>query len=122
MADEVKALWGQYLGNLQRHPLRTKAITAGVLAGSADVIAQKLAGAKNLQLRRSVLLMLYGFCYSGPFGHYFHQFMNKLFPPSQDSKTIVSKVSAFFPIVAKLLQYHYSSRKLLVIPNVLFQR
>ncbi|KAG0579515.1 hypothetical protein KC19_4G104300 [Ceratodon purpureus] len=69
-----------------------QAITAGVLAGSADVIAQKLAGAKNLQLRRSVLLMLYGFCYSGPFGHYFHQFMNKLFPPSQDSKTIVSKV------------------------------
>jgi peroxisomal membrane protein 2 len=92
MADEVKALWGQYLRNLQRHPLRTKAITAGVLAGSADMVAQKLAGARNLQFKRAFLLMLYGFCYSGPFGHYFHKFMEKLIPSARDSKTIVSKV------------------------------
>lgn len=35
-----------------------QAITAGVLAGSADMVAQKLAGAKNLQLKRSLLLMV----------------------------------------------------------------
>jgi len=35
-----------------------QAITAGVLAGSADMVAQKLAGAKNLQFRRSLLLMV----------------------------------------------------------------
>lgn len=34
MADEVKALWGQYLANLQRHPLRTKVRTKPV----ADVL------------------------------------------------------------------------------------
>nr|PNR55050.1 hypothetical protein PHYPA_005943 [Physcomitrium patens]PNR55053.1 hypothetical protein PHYPA_005946 [Physcomitrium patens] len=92
MADEVKSLWNRYLSNLQQHPLRTKAITSGtsgVLAGSADMVAQKLAGAKNLQFKRSFLLMLYGFCYSGPFGHYFHWLMEKLVPAARDSKTIV---------------------------------
>jgi len=92
MADEVKALWRQYLLSLQRYPLRTKAITAGVLAGSADIVAQKLAGAKKLQFKRASLLMLWGLCYSGPFGHFFHKFMDKLFPAARDSKTIVSKV------------------------------
>lgn len=61
MADEVKSLWNRYLSNLQQHPLRTKAITSGtsgVLAGSADMVAQKLAGAKNLQFKRSFLLMV----------------------------------------------------------------
>jgi hypothetical protein len=29
-----------------------------VLAGSADLVAQKLAGAKHLQLKRSLLLMV----------------------------------------------------------------
>ena len=35
-----------------------QAITAGVLAGSADVVAQKLAGAKKLQFKRASLLMV----------------------------------------------------------------
>ncbi|XP_073393999.1 uncharacterized protein [Physcomitrium patens] len=36
MADEVKALWGQYLRNLQRHPLRTKVSLTTLLARSLD--------------------------------------------------------------------------------------
>jgi peroxisomal membrane protein 2 len=91
MAEIVQQAWHRYLLNLQRYPLQTKAITAGVLAGSSDMIAQKLAGAKKLQFRRSFLLMLYGLCYGGPFGHFFHKLMDKLFP-RRDTKTIVSKV------------------------------
>lgn len=39
--------------------LLVQAITAGVLAGSADVVAQKLAGVKHLQFKRSLLLMVW---------------------------------------------------------------
>ena len=35
-----------------------QAITAGVLAGSADLVAQKLAGGKKLQFKRASLLMV----------------------------------------------------------------
>jgi len=35
-----------------------QATTAGVLAGCSDLVAQKLAGAKKLQLRRSLLMLV----------------------------------------------------------------
>lgn len=38
---------------------------------------------------------MYGLCYGGPFGHFFHKLMDKLFP-RRDTKTIVSKVSNKF--------------------------
>ncbi|KAH9749597.1 peroxisomal membrane protein pmp22 [Citrus sinensis] len=45
----------QYLIQLQQHPLRTKAITAGVLSAISDIVAQKLTGIQKLQLRRLLL-------------------------------------------------------------------
>ncbi|KAL6342995.1 hypothetical protein AAG906_017015 [Vitis piasezkii] len=79
MSDLIKAAWRNYLLQLQLHPLRTKAITAGVLVGCSDVIAQKISGIKRLQLRRLILMMLYGFAYSGPFGHFLHKLMDIIF-------------------------------------------
>ncbi|KAJ8434849.1 hypothetical protein Cgig2_022128 [Carnegiea gigantea] len=73
MSDIVSEAWKKYLLQLQLHPLRTKAITAGVLAGCSDFGAQKISGIKRLQFRRLFLLMLYGFFYSGPFGHVLHK-------------------------------------------------
>jgi hypothetical protein len=35
-----------------------QATTAGVLAGCSDLVAQKLSGAKKLQLRRSLLMLV----------------------------------------------------------------
>ncbi|VAI27673.1 unnamed protein product [Triticum turgidum subsp. durum] len=43
---------------LSKHPLRTKAITSGVLAGCSDAVAQKISGVKKLQLRRLLLIMV----------------------------------------------------------------
>ncbi|KAL9255098.1 Peroxisomal membrane protein PMP22-like protein [Drosera capensis] len=43
----------QYMWQLQHHPLRTKAITAGVWSGVSDVVSQKLSGIQKIQLRRS---------------------------------------------------------------------
>jgi peroxisomal membrane protein 2 len=91
MADVVEKAWQRYLIALQKYPLRTKATTAGVLAGCSDLVAQKLSGAKKLQLRRSLLMLLYGFVYGGPFGHFFHKLMERLFP-RRDTPTLVKKV------------------------------
>nr|XP_010915329.1 peroxisomal membrane protein PMP22 isoform X2 [Elaeis guineensis] len=52
MGEIAKKGWEQYMRQLQLHPLRTKAITAGVLAGVSDSVAQKLSGIQRLQLRR----------------------------------------------------------------------
>ncbi|KAL7209876.1 hypothetical protein ACSBR1_031444 [Camellia fascicularis] len=92
MSEIIKEGWNKYLLQLQVHPLRTKAITSGVLIGSSDIIAQKIAGVKKLQFRRVLLLMLYGLLYSGPFGHFFHKLMDMIFRGKKGNKTVAKKV------------------------------
>ncbi|KAJ0245556.1 Uncharacterized protein HA466_0180120 [Hirschfeldia incana] len=92
MSDYAKDAWRKYLIQLQAHPLRTKAITSGVLAGCSDAIAQKISGVKKIQFRRLLLLMLYGSCYGGPFAHYFHKLMDALFKGKKDNTTVAKKV------------------------------
>ncbi|KAK3039683.1 hypothetical protein RJ639_027024 [Escallonia herrerae] len=62
----------QYLLQLQQHPLRTKALTAGVLSAISDI--------------------LFGFAYLGPFGHFYHILLDKLFKGKKDNKTVAQKV------------------------------
>ncbi|XP_057463892.1 peroxisomal membrane protein PMP22-like [Actinidia eriantha] len=45
-----------YLLQLQHHPLRTKALTAG--AAISDIVSQKLTGIQKLQLRRLLLKVI----------------------------------------------------------------
>ncbi|CAM6105810.1 unnamed protein product [Calypogeia fissa] len=93
MADIVSRGWERYLDLLQDYPLRTKMITSGALAGASDLVSQKIAGAKTFDYRRAVLMMLYGLIYAGPFGHYWHKLMDRIFAGSKkDSTTIVKKV------------------------------
>ncbi|XP_044500021.1 peroxisomal membrane protein PMP22 [Mangifera indica] len=92
MSVVAKEAWRKYLIQLQAHPLRTKAITAGILAGCSDAVAQKISGIKKLQLRRMLLLMFYGFAYGGPFGHFFHKLLDILFKGKKDNKTVAKKV------------------------------
>uniref|UniRef100_A0A5B6YP68 Putative Peroxisomal membrane protein n=1 Tax=Davidia involucrata TaxID=16924 RepID=A0A5B6YP68_DAVIN len=82
----------QYMLQLQHHPLRTKAITAGVLSAISDIVSQKLSGIQKLQLKRLLLKVLFGFAYLGPFGHFFHILLDKLFKGKKDSKTVAKKV------------------------------
>ncbi|KAL9225171.1 hypothetical protein vseg_001122 [Gypsophila vaccaria] len=92
MSDKVSEVWQKYLLQLKIHPLRTKALTAGVLAGCSDFAAQKISGVKKLQFKRLFLLMIYGFLYSGPLGHFFHKLMDKIFKGKQGNSTVAQKV------------------------------
>ncbi|CAL9109645.1 peroxisomal membrane protein PMP22-like [Musa acuminata AAA Group] len=92
MGAVVKKGWERYMLQLQLHPLRTKAITAGVLAGISDSVAQKLSGIPRLQLRRLLLKVLFGFAYGGPFGHFLHKLLEIIFKGKKDSKTVAKKV------------------------------
>ncbi|KAH7522058.1 hypothetical protein FEM48_Zijuj07G0097500 [Ziziphus jujuba var. spinosa] len=92
MSDIVNVVSKKYLEQLQLHPLRTKAITAAVLIGFNDTLAQKLSGVKKLQLRRLLLMMLYGFNYAGPFGHFLHKLMDRLFKGQTGKYTVAKKV------------------------------
>lgn len=82
----------RYMSQLQRHPLRTKAITAGFLSAVSDIVSQKLSGIQKLQIRRLLLKVVFGFAYLGPFGHFFHLLLDKLFKGKKDSKTVAKKV------------------------------
>ncbi|PWA53072.1 mpv17/PMP22 [Artemisia annua] len=82
----------QYLLQLQQHPLRTKALTAGVLSAISDIVSQKLSGIQKLQIRRLLLKVLFGCAYLGPFGHFYHLLLDKLFKGKKDSATVGKKV------------------------------
>ncbi|XP_010317660.1 peroxisomal membrane protein PMP22 [Solanum lycopersicum] len=81
-----------YFIQLQQHPLRTKAITAAVLSAISDIVAQKITGIKRLQMRRLLLKVLFGFAYLGPFGHFLHLLLDKLFKGKKDTATVAKKV------------------------------
>ncbi|KAL0407249.1 UNVERIFIED_CONTAM: Peroxisomal membrane protein PMP22 [Sesamum latifolium] len=92
MGSVAKNGFQHYLIQLQQHPLRTKVITAGVLSAITDIVAQKLSGIQKLQLRRLLLKVLFGSVYAGPFGHFFHILLDKLFKGKKDTKTVAKKV------------------------------
>ncbi|KAL3627453.1 Peroxisomal membrane protein pmp22 [Castilleja foliolosa] len=92
MGSVAKKGLQQYLGQLQKHPLRTKVLTAGVLSAISDIVAQKLSGIQKLQLKRLLLKVIFGAAYLGPFGHFYHMMLDKIFKGKKDTKTVAKKV------------------------------
>ncbi|KAF5728578.1 Peroxisomal membrane protein PMP22 [Tripterygium wilfordii] len=82
----------KFMLQLQQHPLRTKAIMAAVLTAISDIVSQKLSGIQKLQLRRLLLKVILGFAYFGPFGHFLHMQLEKIFKEKKDPKTVAKKV------------------------------
>ncbi|KAJ3691528.1 hypothetical protein LUZ61_020692 [Rhynchospora tenuis] len=91
MSDIASKAWAGYLKSLDRHPLPTKAVTAGVLTGLSDAIAQKLSGNKHLQITRLLTMFLTGALYMGPFDHFLHKLLDRLFQ-GKKKETIAKKV------------------------------
>ncbi|MED6144646.1 Peroxisomal membrane protein pmp22 [Stylosanthes scabra] len=92
MGSLAKNGLNNYLKQLQQHPLRTKVITAGVLSAISDIVSQKLTGIQKLQFKRILLKVLFGASYLGPFGHFFHILLDKIFKGKRDSATAAKKV------------------------------
>ncbi|XP_010440496.1 PREDICTED: peroxisomal membrane protein PMP22-like isoform X2 [Camelina sativa] len=100
MSDLAKDAWRKYLIQLQAHPLRTKAITAGVLAGCSDAIAQKISGVKRIQFRRLLLLMvLLEQLTSSPWNNFLFMSYYGLVVEGRPWKLVKQKVGKDFPTI-----------------------
>ncbi|XP_057471112.1 peroxisomal membrane protein PMP22-like [Actinidia eriantha] len=73
------------------HPLRSKAITAGILAGYNDMVLHN-SGTKKLQLRRLLLVMLYVFSYEGPFDYFFRKLIQGIIGGKKGNDTVSKKI------------------------------
>nr|NP_001303378.1 uncharacterized protein Dmel_CG7970, isoform C [Drosophila melanogaster]ALI30450.1 uncharacterized protein Dmel_CG7970, isoform C [Drosophila melanogaster] len=82
LSKPLYSLFGTYLEQLFNHPVRTKSITACVLATSANVTSQRLAGAKTLNQQSVFAYGLFGLIFGGSVPHYFYTTVERLF--SQD--------------------------------------
>ncbi|KAL3642378.1 hypothetical protein CASFOL_013193 [Castilleja foliolosa] len=92
MGSVAKKGLQQYLGQLQKRPLRTKVLTAGVLSAISDIVAQKRSGIQKLQLKRTFTQSeIFGAAYLGPFGHFYHMMLDKIFKGKKDTKTVAKK-------------------------------
>ncbi|XP_052476600.1 peroxisomal membrane protein PMP22 isoform X2 [Gossypium raimondii] len=100
MSDIAQEAWRKYLIQLQVHPLRTKAITAGCLAGCSDLIAQKISGVKRIQLRRLLLIMvLLEQMTSSPWNNFFFMMYYGLVVEGRPWGLVRSKVRKDYPSV-----------------------
>ena len=86
---EVVGLFGSwYSSQLDHHPVRTKCITAAILAATGDVLAQLIEHHTNLRLgttgdldeRRIIAMFIEGLCFSGPLLHFVFEFYEYIFP------------------------------------------
>mmetsp|Transcript_24472 Transcript_24472/g.66785 ORF Transcript_24472/g.66785 Transcript_24472/m.66785 type:complete len:199 (+) Transcript_24472:2136-2732(+) len=92
-APLLSLAWQRYLVNLNKHPLRTKALTSACVAGLSDAIAQSSSNNKGWLWRRTGAIMLYGLIWGGPGGHYWQKFMEILFKGKADFVTVLKKVA-----------------------------
>ncbi|XP_017135693.1 peroxisomal membrane protein 2 [Drosophila miranda] len=79
LSKPLFSLIGTYLEQLFNHPVRTKSITACILATSANVTSQRLAGAKKLNQNSAFAYGLFGLLFGGSVPHYFYQTVERLF-------------------------------------------
>ncbi|KAK1857702.1 hypothetical protein I4F81_000317 [Pyropia yezoensis] len=72
--------WTSYLKALDVAPIKTKAITAGVLVGLGDTLAQMLTGTPlgNLDLPRLFRFAAFGLVLQGPVGHAWYNLLERV--------------------------------------------
>ncbi|KAK9805989.1 hypothetical protein WJX73_001108 [Symbiochloris irregularis] len=88
----LELAWRRYQRELSHQPLRTKALTSCALAGLSDLAAQKVHAQGSIRWSRTGLMALYGLLWTGPAGHYWQNFVQKLFAGKKDPNSIAAKV------------------------------
>ncbi|KAL7527864.1 hypothetical protein ACHAXR_002171 [Thalassiosira sp. AJA248-18] len=83
-----------YMNQLERHELRTKFMSSGILALVGDVAAQKFAhymttvntiSSSGLDKRRMMALFIDGMVITGPLLHYVYEFYERVLPTHDNS-------------------------------------
>ncbi|KAI9313984.1 hypothetical protein BX666DRAFT_1975438 [Dichotomocladium elegans] len=97
-----------YLTNLATHPLRTKAITSGILAGAQELAAQKLSGVARVD-DRVPKMALYGFIVSGPLNHLLYEVMGKLLAGKPDKQAKIGQLLFSNLIISPIMNSVYLS-------------
>lgn len=79
----LPGLLAMYVRTVQKHPVRTKAISTCVLGILGDILAQRIAHRQNVQftldLRRTLSIGLWGLVALGPALHYWYAALDRLF-------------------------------------------
>eukprot|EP00798_Chlamydomonas_sp_ICE-L_P010234 gene10234-8151_t len=88
----LNVAWQRYLFQLQKRPIRTKAITGACIAGVSDVIAQRILHGQHKNWKRTIAMALYGLIWSSPSAHYWQKFMDMFFQGKSDVNTVAKKV------------------------------
>ena len=84
-------MWKRYLSLLQKRPILTNAITAGVIGGTGDAAAQQLDSVyvkktgllpvTKLNYRRLSQVALWGFAWLGAPMYWWFRILDRWFPP-----------------------------------------
>ncbi|CAN0303864.1 unnamed protein product, partial [Ectocarpus sp. 12 AP-2014] len=83
----LSVVWGRYLGALNDKPLLTKALSSGVVSGTANIIEQTLSTAK-FNWGGWVVFTLTGIVFKGMFLHYWYNILDRL----GNAKVVTSRV------------------------------
>jgi len=76
-------LWQNYNVALVASPLTTKAITAGVIIGSADATAQLVESrGATFDIVRALRWAVFGLVLQGPWNHFFYLYLDQALPPT----------------------------------------
>ena len=109
LTQAIAQLGAFYSEQVELHPVRTKALTTGMLSIVGDIVAQRIelhfdpVGDSTLDTLRLLAMFIEGVCYSGPLLHYVFEFYECIFPIqcledsgcnyADDTITVTSNVS-----------------------------
>jgi peroxisomal membrane protein 2 len=72
--------WGRAQLTPPPPPPPVQAVTAGVIAAIADLLAQRISRRRHLNWRRTLSIALYGLVWGGPSNHYWQLFLERAVP------------------------------------------
>ncbi|XP_055384933.1 uncharacterized protein LOC129614384 [Condylostylus longicornis] len=72
LSRPVLNLLGTYFEQLFNHPIRTKSLTACVLASSANIVSQKLSSSNSINYKNVSAYALFALLFGGTVPHYFY--------------------------------------------------